>query len=254
MKNGFLNNIRLQISIRHPKQTRWKHPFPINLSCPKGIHRIPLRENMHLYLEQSFKNAYLCITMARSKEFDPEERLEKARDLFREKGYHATSMQDLVDTMKLNRGSIYDTYGDKHALFLQCLSKYADETMREYKSAAAGAKSPVQAITQIIHKAVEKSLAEGKSCMVVKTSFELEGTDKAAHDIIRHQGEALVSVFESLLKQAQETGEIRSGKDPNLIAIFIVSNFTGFWQLNISKGDPQLIHRLAEYLIQLIKM
>lgn len=209
---------------------------------------------MHFYLEQSFKNTYLCIIMARSKEFNPEERLEKARDLFREKGYHATSMQDLVETMKLNRGSIYDTYGDKHALFLQCLANYADETMKVYKAAAAGAKSPIQAIAQIIHKAVEKSLADGKSCMVVKTSFELEGMDKAAHDIIRSQGEALTRVFESLLKQAQEAGEISPDKDPNLVAIFIVSNFTGFWQLNISKGDPKLIHRLADYLIQLIKM
>ncbi len=76
--------------------------------------------------------------MARKKEFDPEERMEKARDLFWEKGYNATSMEDLVQTMGLNRGSIYDTYGDKHSLYLQCLGNYAAEKLKEHKEAAFG--------------------------------------------------------------------------------------------------------------------
>ncbi|MEO6684473.1 MAG: helix-turn-helix domain-containing protein, partial [Dyadobacter sp.] len=76
--------------------------------------------------------------MARKKEFDPEERMEKARDLFWEKGYNATSMEDLVQTMGLNRGSIYDTYGDKHSLYLQCLGNYAAEKLKEHKEAASG--------------------------------------------------------------------------------------------------------------------
>ncbi len=47
---------------------------------------------------------------------------------FLAEGTNATSMQDLVDTMGLNRGSIYDTYGDKHSLFLQCLHSYTGRT------------------------------------------------------------------------------------------------------------------------------
>jgi TetR/AcrR family transcriptional repressor of nem operon len=191
--------------------------------------------------------------MARNKAFDPEERLEKARDLFWEKGYHATSMQDLVDTMQLNRGSIYDTYGDKHALFLQCLNNYAAEKLAEYKKAATKARSPMQAVEKIIRKAVTRALEDGKSCMVVKSCFELAETDQSVCKILRGEGETLTSVFEDLLIQAMEAGEISADKDPHLLAHFIVANFAGFWQTNISCSQPGLVNKMADYLIEAVK-
>ena len=59
--------------------------------------------------------------MPRTKNFDPAEVLEKAKNLFWEKGYYATSMQDLVDTLGINRASMYDTYGGKDQLFAKAL-------------------------------------------------------------------------------------------------------------------------------------
>ena len=83
--------------------------------------------------------------MARNKAFEPEERLEKAKCLFWQKGYNATSMQDLVETMGLNRGSIYDTYGDKHSLFLQCLQSYTEGLFEDYRKVAEERKGPASA-------------------------------------------------------------------------------------------------------------
>ena len=62
--------------------------------------------------------------MARPKEFDPDEVLDRALDVFWEKGFEGTSVQDLVDHMGINRGSIYGTFGDKHRLFQQALERY----------------------------------------------------------------------------------------------------------------------------------
>src|ERR1700754_4407625 len=62
--------------------------------------------------------------MARTKEFDENEVLSKAVDLFWLKGYNATSMQDLVDGLGISRSSLYDTYGDKHTLFIKALESY----------------------------------------------------------------------------------------------------------------------------------
>ena len=53
-------------------------------------------------------------SMGRAKEFDQEVVLDKAMQIFWEKGYEKTSMQDLVDHMGIHRRSIYDTFGDKH--------------------------------------------------------------------------------------------------------------------------------------------
>ena len=64
--------------------------------------------------------------MARTKEFDRIEVLDRATDLFWEKGYESTSMQDLVETMGIGRASLYDTFGSKQELFAEVLERYAD--------------------------------------------------------------------------------------------------------------------------------
>jgi len=65
--------------------------------------------------------------MGRPYEFDREETLSKAMELFWEKGYKATSIEDLVDRMGIRRGSIYNTFGDKHYLIIAAVEYYAKE-------------------------------------------------------------------------------------------------------------------------------
>ena len=62
--------------------------------------------------------------MPRPKEFNPDDALEKAMQVFWHKGYEATSMEDLLTAMDLNRGSLYDTFGDKRQLFLKAIDRY----------------------------------------------------------------------------------------------------------------------------------
>jgi TetR/AcrR family transcriptional repressor of nem operon len=64
--------------------------------------------------------------MARHKEFDRDAVLHKAMEVFWSRGYGATSIQDLVKHMGINRQSLYDTFGDKHALYLQALDRYGE--------------------------------------------------------------------------------------------------------------------------------
>ena len=62
--------------------------------------------------------------MTRSKEFVESEVLLKAMHLFWEKGYEKSSLQDLVQHMGVHRRSMYDTFGDKHSLFMKTLELY----------------------------------------------------------------------------------------------------------------------------------
>ena len=59
--------------------------------------------------------------MGRSREFDENVVLQKAMELFWEQGYEKTSLSDLVEHMGIHRRSLYDTFGDKHTLFLKTL-------------------------------------------------------------------------------------------------------------------------------------
>jgi TetR/AcrR family transcriptional repressor of nem operon len=191
--------------------------------------------------------------MARNKAFEPEEKLEKAKDLFWQKGYSGTTMQDLVDTMGLNRGSIYDTYGDKHSLFLRCLTSYADSTLSDFQKAVAETKSPLKAIEKIIKRAVVRTVAEGKTCMGVKSTFELASVDAEVHTILKDNTNGMVAVLKELVKKAQKAGEISAKRDPSVVAAFIVANFTGFWQFYLVYQDAALIQQQADFLIRSIK-
>jgi TetR/AcrR family transcriptional regulator, transcriptional repressor for nem operon len=64
--------------------------------------------------------------MARHKEFDRDEALRKAMEVFWSRGYEAASIEDLVKHMGINRQSLYDTFGHKHALYLKALDRYRE--------------------------------------------------------------------------------------------------------------------------------
>lgn len=197
---------------------------------------------------------YLCIVMARNKEFILEEKLEKAKNTFWEKGYASTSMQDLVESTGLNPGSIYGTFGNKHDLFLDSLKVYCNELFIEYKTASdKAAHSPFESLKAIIRRAIDFSFTSNKACLVVKTSFELAPDDVEALAIIRDQTNNLVKMMMDLIKAAQEAGEINPDKDPEISASFILSSFAGFWHLQNLYNDKERIIQLSDFLIESIK-
>ena len=189
--------------------------------------------------------------MARNKAFDPEERLEKARDLFWQKGYNATSMQDLVDGMQLNRASIYDTYGDKHALFQQCLANYAKQTLKDYKQCCQKS-SPLIAVEHIVRKAISNR-KEGQTCLMVKTSFELANMDEEIKGLVKQQALECINVLQELLEKAKSNGEIPAGKDPGVLARFLYSSFSSLWLMDVLFNDKEMIDQLTDHILQSIR-
>lgn len=69
--------------------------------------------------------------MARPREFNYQEALNKAIHTFWEKGYHASSMRDLVENMEINRASIYSSFGEKEKLYQLALKSYSDKLIEE---------------------------------------------------------------------------------------------------------------------------
>jgi len=190
--------------------------------------------------------------MPRNKEFDYDQKLEQARNLFWEKGYHATSMNDLVDTLKLNRSSIYHTYGNKHSLFIKCLNNYILKKEDDYKAAGKKGNSPLEAVKLIIKSVIKNMVLEAKTCMSVKTTFELGKTDDETQALLYQQAKNSVHLFSGLLQQAKEKGELAEDKDPEMIAHFIVASFSSLWNADILFKDKKLTQKLTDHLISTI--
>src|SRR5258708_19717559 len=88
--------------------------------------------------------------MARPKEFDQERALHRAISIFSQKGFAAASTDDLMRAMDLGRQSMYDTFGDKRALFLKALEVYVTEKVRSINVTLHTPVSPLPSIRRAL--------------------------------------------------------------------------------------------------------
>src|SRR5437588_11307568 len=115
--------------------------------------------------------------MARQKEFNRDEVLHKAMEVFWTRGYERASIQDLVEHMGINRQSIYDTFGDKHPLCLQALDRYREIQSRKVYEVLDRPGSVNRNLRLLFQKVVDKSLSEEgrRGCFVGNAMSELAG-------------------------------------------------------------------------------
>lgn len=186
--------------------------------------------------------------MPRNKAFDYNEKLKVARNLFWKKGYNATTLNDLVDGMQINRSSLYLTYGNKHDLFLKSLTNYIQKKDRQYSQAAEKSEAPLEAVKSIIYSVYESALQDN-NCLFTNTVFELALSDKEVSKLLTTQTLKAVELFEKLLKQAKADGTLRSDKDPLALAHFLVSGLVSIYNTHILFADRKLTKQTTDILI-----
>ena len=164
--------------------------------------------------------------VGRPREFDEEAVLESAMEAFWRKGYEATSLADLCDCTGLHKGSLYQTFGDKHQLFMDSLRQYAEGQFLEVASAAFESASPLENIRAVIGKIAERAGGE-KGCMMVNTMVELAPHDPQVKAALQGIGEKRLRFMTDLIAKAQQAGEIRQGQDPYKLARQLMITLAG---------------------------
>lgn len=167
--------------------------------------------------------------MARTKDFNEEEVLEKALNIFWQKGYNGTSMQDLVDGLGISRSSMYDTYTDKYTLFIKSLERYAERSFRMMKEEFDQSPSPKTAIKKVLQSIVHDSLFDKvhQGCFAVNACVENAPDDKTITRIVNENMRTAEEFFYQAIKMGQETGEISNRNDARTLARFVVNTING---------------------------
>ena len=137
--------------------------------------------------------------MARTKEFDKQVVLTKAMNLFWEQGYEKTSMQELVDRIGIHRRSIYDTFGDKHQLFLKSLALYEDNLAKRITQRVSSDESVQGKIRRLLSITLEQDENQPAGCLIVNTASELALIDEEVSQKINVNGCHIIfsDVFQS---------------------------------------------------------
>src|SRR4051812_46818982 len=187
--------------------------------------------------------------MARNVEFNEEEAVQKAMEVFWKKGYAGASLRDLTDAMKINSSSLYNTIGDKHALFIKCIKHYTETKMEEARKLARSSKSPLTALTDLINATVNAIINGDYSCLAIKTTFEIAAEDKSIQAILKVDSDFQHSFILALIKDARKQGELSGTEDPEMLTDYLISVYTGWYESYILHQDPVRIRKVARYVI-----
>jgi TetR/AcrR family transcriptional repressor of nem operon len=167
--------------------------------------------------------------MARTKDFDEDEVLAKAVRLFWHKGYNGTSMQDLVDGLGISRSSLYDTYGDKHTLFIKALDSYkrsAENKMQGIIDHSASAKDAIKQLLEMTTSDLMRD-KQHKGCFLINAAVEVAPHDKEVSNMIYQNDQQIEGFFYDAIKKGQGSGEISNKQDARALARFIFNTVKG---------------------------
>ena len=151
--------------------------------------------------------------MPRHKKFNKDEALKEAMNLFWEYGYHQTSIQNLVDTLKINRASLYDTFGGKKELFHLSIQKYLEGNPQEgflkfilsHKNVKTGIKSLVECL-------IDDSEHDEKirGCFLTNSTLEMLPHDEKTGLLIKRNQKDIEEALEKSLRIGKDKGEFKA--------------------------------------------
>lgn len=190
--------------------------------------------------------------MGRSKEFEENIVLQKAMELFWEQGYEKTSMSDLVEHMGIHRRSLYDTFGDKHALYLKAIDRYGEYITGKLKSETLRAKTANQAIQYIFDYIIEGNEDRHLGCLFVNAATEMALRDKEVEEKTEEAFMQAEHSIADIIRKGQQAGEFTCNYDAEALAEILHNTLLGLRVLIRTSASKEKMHRIADFFLNLL--
>jgi TetR/AcrR family transcriptional regulator, transcriptional repressor for nem operon len=193
--------------------------------------------------------------MARTKEFNEDQALDKAIEIFWYKGYNGTSAQDLVTHLGLSRSSLYDTFGDKQKLFAQSLQRYQKNAQNQIMELFEKSENIKETLRDIFKQAVIESLEDRitKGCFMVNSSIELAMHDEEIAKIVKNNSQIMEEVFTKAVQKGQDLGQISRVNNARVLARFIFNNYSGIRVLaRAGERDKQVYDDILKAMFSIL--
>ncbi|NIY92665.1 TetR/AcrR family transcriptional regulator [Vibrio diazotrophicus] len=190
--------------------------------------------------------------MARKSNFDRDEKLVQAMELFWQKGYANTPISELIDTLQINRFSLYNTFGDKQNLYYQALEKYLSSVSIPTLSSLENQDASLEELEQFLKQFAELQRLNNRGCFMQNALVEHAGTDdtvlQKGHFLFDH----LLEIISRAVSNAQRQSKLRASHNPQALAQLILTQMQGMRVLGKAKRNEDLETALHT-LLMLIK-
>jgi len=167
--------------------------------------------------------------MARNREFETDEVLDKAIDLFWNKGYNGVSTQEMIDEFGISKSSMYGAFGDKMELFILALERYRGRLYNEANEELENGRDVKAQIGLTLKNIVKKALADSrhKGCFVVNSCIELAPHNEQIAKIVTEHQQNMEELFTKAIQRGIKTGDIPAGKNAKALSRTICNTISG---------------------------
>jgi TetR/AcrR family transcriptional regulator, transcriptional repressor for nem operon len=185
--------------------------------------------------------------MARQKEFIPNQALEKVMHLFWKQGYEGSSIEDIMRCTGLGRGSLYDTFGDKHSLYLAALDRYCLTGGEKLTTLRLQSGSLQEVLQDFFQALIEETLAdsEHRGCFMVNAALEMAPHDPEVAQRVQAGLDETREAFYRVLIKAQASGEFPWTRDPHQFSQFLLNALLGIRVLSRATPDRHMLQNIV---------
>lgn len=193
--------------------------------------------------------------MARTKEFDEDAVLLKAMQLFWVQGYEKTSMMDLVSHMGVHKRSMYDSFGDKHSLYIKALERYSEMMDKSVKRIINGSISAKETIRLVLEMAIRRDEEDfPKGCLMVNTAVELAPHDSESRALVNQSLTYIEQLIRELIEASQQSGEIDKTLNAEWLSCYFNNAFTGLRVLAKTTDDREKLKQIIKTTMSILKI
>jgi len=185
-----------------------------------------------------------------AKQFDPDQALARARDLFWRRGYDGTGIAELEAALGVGRKSLYDTFGNKRALYLRALEHYGASVIAAICGGLERADGSALANLERVLTKLAEHHGSGTSlgCLLGVGLAQVERDDREVVEVLRAWLARLEDAFERGLRRAREAGEVRADlrtRDAARQLTALVQGLALIGRIADSPGAPRAAVRAA---------
>ncbi|PFE61222.1 TetR family transcriptional regulator [Bacillus cereus] len=193
--------------------------------------------------------------MARTREFDEDQVLDAAMQLFWEKGYEATSLSDLTSRMGIQRPSIYSTFGDKKELFEAALRRYTMSRASDIRNRLQSHSSVKEAFSIFFADVVNEEYAGdlSKGCFCINTMVELAPHDERFEILTREHQMYLAVIFQETIERGIQSGELEINTDAKSLAQALIVALIGLTVIMKSRPQRSFVDNVIAATLTLLK-
>lgn len=177
--------------------------------------------------------------MARPRAFDEDIVLDRAMNLFWCRGYEATSVQDLVDGLGINRASLYDSFGDKYALYRKALDHYRQTNQARLCTLLDSNQSAIEVLQTLFDSTIQATVDDPnhKGCFIVNSAIELASHDPEVAQVVADNQRVFENSLTGIIERGQSEGSVTTAHAASDLARFVYNTINGLKVLGKVQPD-----------------